>query len=80
MTGLSEEGGKVATTLVESLKSSPLTLALVVFNIMFIVVIYLGTRDQRIHQEAFQNKLFEQQNKTMEMLYNCTPNKPGAKE
>ena len=71
--GLSEEGGKVATSIVENLKTSPITLALVLFNIAFVVVVYLATRDQRARTEAFQARLFEQQTKVMEMLYNCTP-------
>jgi len=76
--GIGEEGGKVATSLISNLHDSPLTLALVVFNLLFVTVIFLSVRDQRSSTERFQEKLFEQQSKTMEMLYNCTPNKPEA--
>jgi hypothetical protein len=74
--GLTEEGGKVASTLIENLKTSPVTLALVIFNMLFVVVVYFGMRDQRNREETFQTKLFLQQTETMKMLYNCTPGKP----
>ncbi|MFH0298339.1 hypothetical protein AAFX91_14070 [Bradyrhizobium sp. 31Argb] len=35
--GVAEEGGKVATATVESLKSQPLALALVVVNVLFLL-------------------------------------------
>lgn len=35
--GAAEEGGKVATATVESLKSQPLALALVLINVLFLV-------------------------------------------
>jgi hypothetical protein len=71
--GIGEEGGKVATSLITNLHDSPLTLALVLFNMAFIFVIYLSVRDQRGAEEAFQNRLFDQQAKSMEMLYHCSP-------
>lgn len=39
--GLSEEAGKVATTVVESLRSQPISLALIVLNVIFLIVGYL---------------------------------------
>jgi len=73
MTGPSEEAGQTARSVVSALSSQPMTLALVVFNVCFLVVVYLGVRDQRNRQEDFQKQLFEQQTKTMEMLYHCVP-------
>jgi len=37
--GVGEEAGKTARSLVEALKSTPATLALVVFNLCFIAVV-----------------------------------------
>ena len=73
MTGPSEEAGQTARSLVTALSGQPMTLALVVFNICFIAVVYLSVRDQRARAEDFQKQLFEQQTKTMEMLYHCVP-------
>jgi hypothetical protein len=73
-----EEGGKTVRKLIGNLHESPLTLALVLFNLIFVLVIFLGVRDNRARQETFQNKLFEQQNRSMEMLYNCTPNRRSS--
>jgi uncharacterized membrane protein affecting hemolysin expression len=72
--GVTEEGGEVAKSLISNLKDSPVTLALVLFNVVFLVVIFFSMRDQRNRTEQFQDRLFDQQSKTMEMLYNCTPN------
>jgi hypothetical protein len=35
--GVAEEGGKVATATVDSLKSQPLALALIVVNVLFLI-------------------------------------------
>jgi len=71
--GPGEEAGKVANSLITNLHDSPLTLALVVFNLAFIAVIYFSVRDQRSRDAKFQEELFNQQKSTMEMLYHCTP-------
>jgi len=71
--GVTEETGETARSIVKALGDSPLTLASVVFNVIFVIVIFFSVRDERGRQEAFQTKLFEQQNKTMDMLYNCVP-------
>lgn len=39
--GLPEEAGKVATSVVESLKVQPVSLALIVLNVIFLIVGYL---------------------------------------
>jgi hypothetical protein len=68
--GAVEEGGKVASTLIDAMKSQPMTLALVVFNIVFIgAVLYAGN-----HQRALIEKMIEQQGEVSKLLYNCTPN------
>ena len=70
-----EESGKTVRKLIDNMHDSPLTLALVLFNIIFLAIVYYSVQQNRDRWESFQNKMFEQQNKTMEMLYNCTPNK-----
>ena len=40
--GAIEEGAKVATTAIEALKSEPISLALIVMNIIFVAVLGLG--------------------------------------
>lgn len=71
--GVGEEAGQTARGVVDALKSQPITLALVVFNVVFLFILYFSNREESIRIEAFQTKLFEQQGKTMEMLFNCTP-------
>lgn len=39
--GLSEEAGKVATSVVDSLRGHPISLALIVLNVIFLIVGYL---------------------------------------
>jgi hypothetical protein len=71
--GATEETGKVATAIVESLKNSPLTLAMVVFNIIFVIVVYMGTRQLHAAEEKMQNVMMTQIGKMADQLYNCVP-------
>jgi hypothetical protein len=68
-----EESGKTVRKLIDNMHDSPLTLALVLFNIIFLAIVYYSVQQNRDRQESFQTKLFDQQNKTMDMLYHCTP-------
>lgn len=61
-----EEGGETVRTLINTMKESPLTLSLVIFNILFIGLVAYGTMQERAQRE-----------KVMQMLYNCTPNAGG---
>lgn len=74
-----EEGGETARTLISSMKDSPMTLALVVFNLIFIVVIYLGTKDNRAAIDHLMTTMLAQEAHTADMLYNCTPNPRDGK-
>ena len=69
--GVVEEGGSTARTLIDSLKNQPATLALVVFNIIFIAAVLYASSENR----KTVNKLLDQQVEFSKMLYNCTPNK-----
>jgi uncharacterized membrane protein affecting hemolysin expression len=68
--GPTEEIGRVATSIVDSLKASPIILALIVFNAIVFGMVYLAVRDQRASVERLQTTL-------LTMLANCTtPTKP----
>ena len=71
--GPSEEIGKIATSIVESLKGSPGVIALVVFNMFFLALIYFNTRDERQSVEKLQTALLAQQAKMTDMLVGCAP-------
>jgi hypothetical protein len=43
---ISEEAGKVAATTVEALRQTPMTLALVIFNVLFMLVVaYMSAKN-----------------------------------
>lgn len=73
MTGPVEEGGKAANAIIESLKSSPITLALVIFNLMFVTLIYVNARDLRDSFDKTTKTLLEHQADMAKMLFNCAP-------
>jgi hypothetical protein len=45
--GAIEQTGKVATDVVDSLRNQPVTLALVAFNAIFLLVVYLSAHEGR---------------------------------
>lgn len=71
--GAVEEGGKVATSVIESLKSQPLILALVVFNCLFMGAVFWGTKAAREDFTKTIQLMIEKQDKVSQMLYNCVP-------
>jgi len=74
--GLEEQGGETARTLITSLKDSPLTLSLVLFNLIFIGVVAYGSFKEREWRTEIFDHMSQQQAKYADMLYNCTPNRP----
>lgn len=80
MTGPAEEGAKVATSLVANLKDQPITLALILFNLCFVAVVYFSSLDMRNHQEKMMDQLLDMNNKTQGILLNCVapPPRPGG--
>jgi hypothetical protein len=71
--GAIEEGGKVAVSVVDAMKSQPMTLALIVINLVFLGAVGWGTMKAR---EGFLDTikvLIEKQDRTAQLLYNCTP-------
>jgi hypothetical protein len=71
--GAVEEGGKVASGVIASLKDQPLILALVLFNVLFMGAVAWGTSKAREDFNKTIQLLIEKQDKTAEMLYRCTP-------
>jgi hypothetical protein len=68
-----EESGDVAKSLISSLKDSPLTLALVLFNLVFLAAIYFGTQQERQSRDAMIKLMADNNLKTADMLYHCRP-------
>jgi hypothetical protein len=65
-------GVKVASGVVDALKASPILLALVVFNALFVGVVYFAGKDNRARQAEMVNALLENQAKMQEMLGRCS--------
>jgi hypothetical protein len=72
MNGISEQGGKVATGVIDALRSQPLILALVLFNCLVFVIIYMATRDQRAQQAEIIKVMIQNSVRLQELLANCT--------
>lgn len=73
-----EEGGKVASSLIETMKGQPITLAMVVFNIIFVFVVYFGLKSQRESHDKLISRFLEINAETARMLYQCAPTRPPA--
>jgi hypothetical protein len=65
-------GVKVAGGIVDGLKSSPVLLALVVFNALFVAVVYFGSADNKARQAEMVAHLLKNQAQMQEMLSRCT--------
>jgi len=68
-----EEGAETVRTLIGSMKDSPITLAMVLFNMALLVLLYFNGINARASQERIYMSMMEQEKKTAEMLYNCAP-------
>jgi hypothetical protein len=71
-----QDSGKVATTLITNLKDQPITLALILFNLVFVGVIYFAGLDAREHNEKTMGLLIDQNAKAQEMLSRCNAVSP----
>lgn len=75
--GVGEEVGKATNVFMQIMKDQPLSLALVIMNVMllglFFYVIQTATGVRNIEME----RIFAAQDKTNQLLYNCVP---GAKQ
>ena len=79
MAGIGEEGAKVATSIVETMKSHPMTLALVIFNLLFAILVFLGSKDFRANQLKLMSMMIEMTSKSQDLLSKCiTPDRQGG--
>lgn len=68
-----EEAGMTARSLVEAFKANPGMLALVVFNLIFVIVVFYVSQQNREANTKLIGMLLEQQQETAKMLYQCMP-------
>jgi uncharacterized membrane protein (UPF0182 family) len=71
--GAAEEAGKAANTFMDIMRAQPLSLALVIMNVMLLALFYffaVAARDTR--RMEFQ-QLVEQQKETAQLLFKCIP-------
>lgn len=66
-----EETGKVATAVIESLKTQPLTLAVLVFNLAVITMVYFTGREFRANSDKISNALLTQNREMVDMISRC---------
>lgn len=57
--GVAEEASKAAQSTIEALKSTPVVLALVIFNVLFMVLMAWTTRDAAERWEGVVNNAFK---------------------
>jgi Flp pilus assembly protein TadB len=47
----------IATTVIDSLRAQPMMLGVLLINVIFLALIYVGIRDQRTHQHEHMTML-----------------------
>ena len=72
--GVTDSAERVATSLLDSMKSQPLALGLLICNMMLLVLFFyiakVATENRRFEFTTLQDS----QKEIHQMLYNCTPN------
>lgn len=71
-----EETGKVATAVIESLKTSPAMLAILIFNILLLALVYFGGREIRSANAGIISTLLADQKAMVEMISKCVVPSP----
>ena len=66
-----EETGKVATGVIDALKSSPALLGIIVLNGLIFGMLYFVAKENRSRQHELTQLLLENQIKMQEMLVHC---------
>jgi len=69
--GLPEEGGKVAVTAIDAMRSQPLMLAVLILNALIFGFVYFGVREQRTQQADLFKQLLDQNHQMSELLSKC---------
>lgn len=73
-----EEGGKIATALVESLKAQPAVLAILVFNLILMGLVYFSTKEFRALNAQVISTLLTQQKDMVAMISKCVVPTPTS--
>jgi hypothetical protein len=71
--GAVEQTGKVVTDVVDSLRSQPAVLSLVVFNAIFLITVYLSVREGRQATAEQTKQMLAQIDRAQELLTRCFP-------
>jgi hypothetical protein len=73
MAGPAEEGTKIVGAVIESLKTQPIALALVVMNCALLALFYVFLTKIYERRDADMQLLYTQNEKVQQMLYECVP-------
>lgn len=75
--GVGEEVGKATNVFMQIMKDQPLSLALVIMNVLLLGIFFyvIQTATKTRHEEM--DRIFLAQSETNKLLYNCVP---GAKQ
>lgn len=71
MTGPIETGGKVAASIVEGFRGQPAILALVIFNLAFMGIVYFTSRDTRERQHQMIKLINENETRLQALVERC---------
>ena len=71
--GPAEEVGKVTGTFMQIMKDQPLSLALVVMNVMLLALFYYVIQTATGVRQKEMDRIFAAQSETNKLLYNCVP-------
>jgi hypothetical protein len=68
---LPQEAGKVASSIVDAMKSQPMVLAVLLFNALILGIILWGVKDNRTHQQEVMKSILSQNDKFIDLLTKC---------
>lgn len=71
MVGPVEEIGKVAGTALDIVRGQPMILALILFNLLFAILVYLGSKDFRSNQLELMKMMIEVSKESQQLLSQC---------
>jgi hypothetical protein len=73
--GITEEVGKVATSVAESMKTQPLALAMVIMNVGLLLMFWLVMDKVSAARERDMTALYAEQKEVRGLLSNCVEHK-----
>jgi hypothetical protein len=62
---------QVASGVIDTMKSQPMTLALVIFNLLFATLVFLGSKDFRANQLQLMKMMIELSGESQALLAKC---------